>query len=179
MRPYLDVDDQITVRPPITAVAFLSHPQIYSIIDSLWYVDRLFGVCMHRSFASASHARAANNGSHAITVSANLLNHEWTLPNSLEALTTAPSARRCRGAWLCPRSLTSSAHVSASEAHNLLRAIYSLKELDVDVENNVLTLCLNLLTSRPLLSAEHALEFLKDVTEGLTSATSPSLVELV
>ena len=84
---YFDVDYQITSLTTI-AIAFLRHSQIHTIINTFRYFDRLLHLSVTCPFAFARSARVPINLALAIAVTADLLNHKRTLPNSLEALAT-------------------------------------------------------------------------------------------
>ena len=70
---------------------FLRHSQVNSIVDSLRDVDGLFCISMSGAPPSASHAWIPNNLADSVTTATHLLDHEGTLSNGLETLTTTAS----------------------------------------------------------------------------------------
>jgi len=82
---------QVTVGGTLAGVSFLGDAEIYAIVDALRDINCLFCCVMCGAAAPASHARISDYFSHTIAVPADLLDHEGTLPDGLEALATTPT----------------------------------------------------------------------------------------
>ena len=91
MVSYLYMDYKITCRPSLASMPFLRHSQVNSIVDSLGDVDGFFCIPMSGASPSASHAWIPNYLADSVTTATHLLDHEGTLSNGLETLTTTAS----------------------------------------------------------------------------------------
>ena len=90
--PYLNMDYQVTVRTTLSSMTLLCYSKIYAIVDTFGNVNCFFSCTMTRSSSSASDTRISDNLSDTIAVATDLLNHEGTLANGLEALTSTATA---------------------------------------------------------------------------------------
>lgn len=110
-----------------------------------------------------------------VTVPADLLNHERSLSDGLEALASATTAGRSRSAWLRLRALARSTDIGAAEIDNLGSAIDSVHELDVNIDHDVLAFGLHLLSATgTLFPTKHSFKFLEDVSKGLLATAGPT-----
>ena len=89
---HLNMYYQIASWASLPGMAFLGHSKVYTIIDTLWNVDRLFCVTVRCATTSACHAWISDDLSRSVTSTTNLLNDERSLANRLETLSTAATA---------------------------------------------------------------------------------------
>lgn len=174
---YFDVNYQIA-RLTTIAISFLWHSKINAIINPLWNFYRLLNLTMTCSFAFAWRTRVPVNLACAITVTTDLLNHKWTLPNCLEALASATTTGRCWCARFRPCAFACSTGVCSVKCNSFRHSLDSVHKVELNVDRNIRPLRLHLL-STPLLcvSAKHLLELFKNIAEASAAAllsASPS-----
>ena len=126
---------------------------------------------MNCALTSASHTRTPNDLTSTIAIAADLLNHKGSLSYCDETLATASSAGGGRRSRLAFSAFTCATNFCSAETYDLLGSVYSLHEVDVKVEHDVLSFHLSLLLSLTLLTTEHLFKLIENISKG--GATSP------
>lgn len=164
-------------------MSFLRNSEVYAIINSFWNVYCLLDLLMSSPFSTACCAGIANHLTNSVAIPADLLNHEWALPDCLETSTSACSTFCTSSPWLCFASLTSAAEVCSAKLHGLLSAIYRVHEVNLNCQDDVFAALRRslLLTSLSSLttSSKKLLKLFKDVSKRRASLLTTLLSELV
>lgn len=88
MRFYLNVNDQVTCWRSYSCVPFLRYSQVHAVVNSLRNAYAFLHLTMASASASACNTGTLDDLANTIAVATDLLDHEWSLANRLETLTT-------------------------------------------------------------------------------------------
>jgi len=114
------LDHQITSCTTHPCVSFLRYSKIYTVINTFWNVYRLSDGLVNQPFSTAAIAWVTNHATDTITISANLLDHEWALANGLETCTCTSAAFALTGSWLRFGTFACSADICTTKVDSFL-----------------------------------------------------------
>ena len=183
---HLDLYHQITRLTAKAGIAFSADTEVDAVVNTFWDIYGFLNALVTHALTTAGGAWILDYCAFAITLSTNLLNHEWSLPNRLKPSTPASSTLRGRSAWLGTAALAGATYVGTTELHRLLGAIDGIHEVDFDCKNYVFatTLCTTLAaaTSATLatLATKEFFKFIEDIAKRIASlAAASTLTELI
>lgn len=162
---------QVTSWCTDSSMTLFRYSQIDPVINSLWNAYIFLDLTVVSASSSTCYTRAFNDLAYTIAVSADLLNHERTLTNRLESLSSTPTTRWRWRAWLWFATFTRLTNICPAKADRLCCSVYCIHEFYLNIHNNVLTFCLYVSSrsTTTITASKHALKLLEYIAEACWS----------
>jgi len=182
MRFHFNSNHKITRRTSWTgSVATFWYSQVDAIVNTFRYIHCLAYCLMHCSSTTASHTWATDHLTFTTTVSTYLLNHKWSLSNSLETLTSAGTTCWWWGSWFALRPLTCFTSTCPTKCDCFSGTLNRFHKINLQIQLDILALALlsgSLAASFSSLwtTTKHFLKFIEYVTKSLLSSSSAEVL---